>query len=51
MSKYVHSAFFFVSLDARKAVALYDSYQLTLDDVIHETDRLDGLFLRLVTKA
>ncbi|KAI9935094.1 hypothetical protein MW887_000715 [Aspergillus wentii] len=48
MSKYVHSAFFFVSLDARKAVALYDSYQLTLDDVIHETDRLDGLFLRLM---
>ena len=38
MSEYVHATFFFLSLNIRKAVAVYNGFQMIMDDVPQETN-------------
>ena len=48
LSEYVHSTFSFLPLDIRKAVAVYDSYQMSIDDAPEEEyDSLHDLCVRL----
>ncbi|KAJ3494207.1 hypothetical protein NLG97_g4229 [Lecanicillium saksenae] len=44
MCEYVHATFPFLPLEIRKAVAIYDTYQMAVDDVdVEEHDSLSGL--------
>ena len=48
MSEYVHALWFFLPLDIRKAVAVYDAFQMAMDDVPQEAnDTLDHLCSQL----
>ncbi|PYI07013.1 terpenoid synthase, partial [Aspergillus sclerotiicarbonarius CBS 121057] len=48
LSEYVHCTFPFLPLEIRKAVAVYDSFQMSVDDVpVEEHDSLHELCLRL----
>lgn len=38
MSEYVHATFPFIPLDVRKAVAVYDAFQMAMDDVTQEEE-------------
>ncbi|KAG6993953.1 terpenoid synthase [Physcia stellaris] len=48
MSEYVHATYFFLPLNIRKAVAVYNGFQMIMDDVPQETnDSLDLLCSQL----
>ena len=50
MSEYVHATFSFLPLHIRKAVAVYDAFQMVMDDVSQEdNDSLDRLCSQLAT--
>ncbi|PHH91255.1 hypothetical protein CDD83_1172 [Cordyceps sp. RAO-2017] len=47
LSEYVHCTFPFLPLDVRKAVAVYDSFQMSIDDVPVDEEGLRGLCVQL----
>ena len=48
MSEYVHATFFFLPLHIRKAVAVYDAFQMAMDDIPQEAnDTLEHLCSQL----
>ncbi|KAL8655467.1 MAG: hypothetical protein Q9210_000865 [Variospora velana] len=50
MSDYFHATYSFIPLDVRKAVAVYDAFQMVMDDVPEEeNDSLDHLCHQLAT--
>ncbi|KAK1147511.1 terpene cyclase [Aspergillus melleus] len=52
MSEYVHATFPFLPMEVRKSAALYDSYQMTIDDLeSEEHDSLDGLCSQLCART
>lgn len=52
MSEYVHATFPFIPLEVRKMAAVYNAYQMSVDDLDKEEhDSLDGLCLQLSSRA
>ncbi|KAL8962835.1 MAG: hypothetical protein Q9193_000824 [Seirophora villosa] len=49
MSEYVHATFAFIPLEVRKAVAVYDAFQMAMDDVPDDNNSLDHLCSQLAT--
>lgn len=51
LSEYVFATFSFLPREIKKAVAVYDSYQMSIDDIaVEEHDSLDGLCVQLSTQ-